>query len=58
MERDEHYWMGSLAMTVAQATVHPNPQAYCKGALREFLKDRPAGCELAHLLRLTLKEKP
>ena len=55
---DSEYWLGRATMAVAQATVHPNPQSYCRGFLKEFLKDRPPGCELAQILRSTLKEKP
>ena len=58
MTRDADFWMGSLSMTVALAATDPEPQPLLRSALREFLAERPAGCELARLLRLTLKEKP
>lgn len=58
MTRDADFWVGSLSMTVALAATDPEPQPLLRSALREFLKDRPAGCELARLLRTTLKEKP
>ena len=58
LDRDEHYWVGSLAMTVAVASTHPEPVPILKSALREFLKDRPPGNELGDLLRQTLREKP
>ena len=57
MTRDAHYWVGSLAMTVAVASEDPEPQPILRSALREFLADRPPGCELAQILRATLKEK-
>ena len=57
MIRDEHYWMGSLAMTVAMAATSPDPKPVLRSAMREFLRDRPPGCELAQILRTTLKEK-
>ena len=57
MQRDAHYWVGSLAMTVAVASADPDPQPILRSALREFLKDRPPGCELAQILRATTREK-
>ena len=57
MERDEHYWIGALAMTVAVATTTPDPHPMLKSALREFLRDRPPGNELGDMLRTTIREK-
>ena len=56
MTRDADFWVGSLSMTVALAATDPEPQPLLRSALREFLKDRPPGCELARILRSTLKE--
>lgn len=56
MTRDADFWVGSLSMTVALAATDPEPQPLLRSALREFLKDRPADCELARILRTTLKE--
>jgi len=56
MERDPHYWMGHLAMTVAVATTTPDPKPVLKTALREFLRTRPPGNELGDLIRSTIKE--
>jgi hypothetical protein len=53
----EAYWVGNLSMTVAQASVTPDPQPLLKSALKDFLRDRPTGDELAAMLRQTLKEK-
>lgn len=56
--RDEHYWMGSHAMTlayIASGTVEPKKLA--GSALRLFLRERPPGCELAAMLRTTLNER-
>lgn len=58
MTRDADYWVGHLSMTAAIAATDPEPQPLLRSALREFLAERPAGCELARLLRTTLKEKP
>lgn len=52
------HWKGSLAMTVACATVAPEPQAILKTALKEFLAEHPPGNELGDLLRTAMKEKP
>ena len=57
-ERDSDYWMGAMAMAVAQATVHPQPVPYLKGALRRFLSDPHPDPELKEMVRLTLKERP
>ena len=57
-DKDEHYWVGALSMTVAVASTHPEPQPILKSALREFLATRPPGNELGDLLRQTLREKP
>jgi hypothetical protein len=51
------YWVGNLAMTLAVATVTPDPQAILRPSLRKFLKDRPPGDELGDMIRQTLKEK-
>ena len=56
MTRDADFWVGSLSMTVALAATDPEPQPLLRSALREFLKDRPPECELARILRSTLKE--
>jgi hypothetical protein len=53
----EHYWVGHLSMTVAEATRSPNPQPILKSALNDFLKDRPADDKLGTKIRQTLKEK-
>ena len=58
LDRDEHYWVGALAMTVAVASTHPDPHPVLKSALREFLKDRPPGNELGDMIRRELKGKP
>ena len=55
--RDNDWWVGSLAMTVAIASTDPEPHPILKSALREFLAERPPGNELADLLRTTIKEK-
>ena len=58
-ERDSDYWMGAMAMAVAQATVHPQPVPYLRGAVQRFLREaQPATPELKEMLRSTLKEKP
>ena len=56
MTRDADFWVGSLSMTVALAATDPEPQPLLRSALREFLKDRPADCELARILRTTIRE--
>jgi hypothetical protein len=53
--RDEHYWVGNLAMTVALASKSPEPQKILRPALRDFLADRPAGDRLAAAVRDELK---
>ena len=58
-DKDEHYWVGHLATTIAIASTDPEPRPILKSALREFLADRPPGNELGDLLRITLgKGKP
>ena len=54
IDRDEHYWVGHLAMTVAVATTEPDPKPVLRSALREFLAERPPGNQLGDLLRDTL----
>jgi hypothetical protein len=56
-ERDAHYWVGSLAMTVACASKAPDPGPILRPAIRRFLHDHPPGNELGDYLRATLKEK-
>lgn len=51
------YWVGSLAYTVAAASVDPNPRPLLKNAIREFLRERPPGDELGDMLRRELREK-
>ena len=55
--RDNDWWVGSLAMTVAIASTDPEPRPILKSALREFLAERPPGNELADMLRATIREK-
>lgn len=57
LDRDEHYWIGHLSMTVAVAATATEPKPILRSALREFLAERPPGNELGDLLRVTLKEK-
>ncbi len=56
MERDAHFWVGSLSTTIACALTSPDPKPVLKSALREFLRERPEGNELGDLLRITLGE--
>ena len=51
------YWVGSLAMTVALATVDPDPKRLCRKVVQEFLASRPPGNELAALIREAMKGK-
>ena len=56
-QRDEHYWVGALSMTIAVAAVSPDPRPVLKPVLRDFLKDRPPGNELGDMLRAELGGK-
>lgn len=56
-DRDEHYWVGALSMTLAVASITPDPKPVIKSGLEEFLRDRPPGNELGDLLRITIREK-
>ena len=56
MTRDADFGVGSLPMTVALAATAPEPQPLLRSALREFLADRPKDCELARILRTTIRE--
>ena len=55
--QDTDYWLGSMAMAVAIASVDPNPQPILRHALKEFLAEQ-GNTELAALLRQAIKEKP
>lgn len=57
MSASSHYWVGYLATTVAIAGRDPEPQPLLKVAMREFLKDHPAGTPLGDNVRDTLKQK-
>lgn len=57
LDKDSHYWVGHLSMTVAEAATTDDPKPVLRSALREFLSDRPPGNELGDLLRETLNRK-
>lgn len=57
LDRDEHYWIGALSMTLAVASTTPDPQPIIKSGLEEFLADRPPGNELGDMLRTTINGK-
>lgn len=57
VQHEADYWVGSLAMTIALASVDPDPKRLCKTALREFLASRPPRNELAGLIREAMKGK-
>jgi hypothetical protein len=56
--RGADYWVGNLATTVAIAATTPDPRPVLRSALREFLRERPAGDPLGDMIRAELKGKP
>ena len=57
--RGSDYWVGYLSHSIALAHgPRHSTEDVLKPALKEFLRERPAGDELASRIRQTLKEKP
>lgn len=56
-DRTPDYWLGSLAMTVALAAKDPEPKPILTTALREFLRDHPAGDPLGDVVRAAIGGK-
>jgi hypothetical protein len=55
--RGADYWVGNLATAVAIAATTQDPRPVLRSALKDFLRDRPAGDPLGDMIRSTLKEK-